>query len=97
MEAFSFAKYFGDINILADLQFMPGDKPYLDRPSATRTEGLAALPRLQCATNRPSSEDRDRCPQGDGVRLQHGRGPGSLLRNRPLSTQRSEGCPDRRR
>jgi heterodisulfide reductase subunit D len=34
MEAFSFAKYFGEINILADLQFMPGEKPYLDRPSA---------------------------------------------------------------
>ena len=34
MEVFSFAKYFGEINILADLQFMPGDKPYIDRPSA---------------------------------------------------------------
>jgi heterodisulfide reductase subunit D len=34
MEAFSFAKYFGEINILADLQSMPGEKPYIDRPSA---------------------------------------------------------------
>jgi Fe-S oxidoreductase len=34
METFSFAKYFGEINILADLQFMPGEKPYIDRPSA---------------------------------------------------------------
>jgi len=24
MEAFSFAKYFGEINILTDLRFMPG-------------------------------------------------------------------------
>jgi hypothetical protein len=34
MEAFSFAKYFSEIKMLADLQFMPGDKPYLERPSA---------------------------------------------------------------
>jgi Fe-S oxidoreductase len=34
METFSFAKYFGEINILADLQSMPGEKPYIDRPSA---------------------------------------------------------------
>jgi len=34
METFSFAKYFGEINILADLQVMPGEKPYIDRPSA---------------------------------------------------------------
>jgi Fe-S oxidoreductase len=34
METFSFGKYFGEINILADLQFMPGEKPYIDRPSA---------------------------------------------------------------
>jgi len=34
VETFSFAKYFGEINILADLQFMPGEKPYIDRPSA---------------------------------------------------------------
>ena len=33
METFSFGKYFGEINILADLQFMPGEKPYIDRPS----------------------------------------------------------------
>ena len=33
MATFSFAKYFGEINMLADLQFMPGDKPYIDRPS----------------------------------------------------------------
>lgn len=33
MSDFSFAKYFGDINILADMQFMPGEKPYIDRPS----------------------------------------------------------------
>jgi hypothetical protein len=38
MDAFSFANYFGEINILADLQFMPGDKPYLDRPSAAPEE-----------------------------------------------------------
>lgn len=31
---FSFAKYFGEINILADLQFVPGEKPYFDRPPA---------------------------------------------------------------
>jgi heterodisulfide reductase subunit D len=35
MTHFSFAKYFGEINILADLQFMPGERPYIDRPSAT--------------------------------------------------------------
>ena len=34
MGNFSFSKYFGDINMLADLQFMPGEKPYIDRPSA---------------------------------------------------------------
>ena len=34
MAGFSFAKYFGDINLLADLQFMPGEKPFIDRPSA---------------------------------------------------------------
>ena len=34
MEPFSFAKYFGEVNVLADLQFMPGEKPYTDRPSA---------------------------------------------------------------
>lgn len=34
MGNFSFAKYFGDINMLADLQFMPGEKPFIDRPSA---------------------------------------------------------------
>jgi len=34
MEDFSFAKYFGEINTLADLQFMPGEKPFIDRPSA---------------------------------------------------------------
>jgi Fe-S oxidoreductase len=34
VETFSFAKYFGEINTLADLQFMPGEKPYIDRPSA---------------------------------------------------------------
>jgi heterodisulfide reductase subunit D len=34
MENFSFAKYFGEINTLADLQFMPGEKRYIDRPSA---------------------------------------------------------------
>ncbi len=34
MTEFSFAKYFGEINILTDLQFMPGEKPYIDRPSA---------------------------------------------------------------
>jgi Fe-S oxidoreductase len=27
-----FAQYFGDINVLAALQFRPGDKPYADRP-----------------------------------------------------------------
>ena len=34
MSNFPFASYFGDINVLADLQFMPGEKPYIDRPSA---------------------------------------------------------------
>src|SRR5262245_1737030 len=34
MEKFPFADYFGEINTLADLQFMPGEKPYVDRPSA---------------------------------------------------------------
>jgi heterodisulfide reductase subunit D len=34
MEPFSFAKHFGEIGILADLQFMPGEKPYIDRPSS---------------------------------------------------------------
>jgi hypothetical protein len=29
METFSFAKYFGEINILANLQFMPGEQPYI--------------------------------------------------------------------
>ena len=33
MAGFSFAKYFGDINLLADLQFLPGEKPFIDRPS----------------------------------------------------------------
>jgi hypothetical protein len=35
MESFSFANYFGEINMLADLQFMPGEKPFIDRPSAS--------------------------------------------------------------
>ena len=34
MAGFSYAKYFGDINLLADLQFMPGEKAFIDRPSA---------------------------------------------------------------
>jgi heterodisulfide reductase subunit D len=34
MESFSFAEYFAEINTLADLQFMPGEKPYIDRPAA---------------------------------------------------------------
>src|ERR1700732_3650624 len=34
MKNFSFATYFGEINILANLQFMPGGKPYIDRASA---------------------------------------------------------------
>ena len=33
METFSFGRYFAEINTLADLQFMPGEKPYIDRPS----------------------------------------------------------------
>jgi Fe-S oxidoreductase len=31
---FPFAQYFGDINVLAALQFKPGEKPYADRPPA---------------------------------------------------------------
>ena len=34
MKTFSFGRYFAEINVLADLQFMPGEKPYIDRPSA---------------------------------------------------------------
>ena len=34
MAGFSFAQYFAEINTLADLQFMPGEKPYIDKPSA---------------------------------------------------------------
>ncbi|HUC65330.1 MAG TPA: (Fe-S)-binding protein [Stellaceae bacterium] len=34
MTGFPFAEYFGEINTLADLQFMPGEKPYIDRPAA---------------------------------------------------------------
>jgi len=34
MENFSFGRYFAEINTLAELQFMPGEKPYIDRPSA---------------------------------------------------------------
>jgi hypothetical protein len=34
MGDFSFANYFADINLLADLQFMPGEKPIIDRPPA---------------------------------------------------------------
>jgi heterodisulfide reductase subunit D len=34
MAGFPFAEYFGEINTLADLQFMPGEKRYIDRPSA---------------------------------------------------------------
>lgn len=30
--AFPFGEYFGEVRILADLQFRPGEKPYLDRP-----------------------------------------------------------------
>jgi hypothetical protein len=30
MGSFSFSRYLGGINILADLQFMPGEKPYID-------------------------------------------------------------------
>jgi hypothetical protein len=31
---FPFAKYFGEVNILAALQFLPDEKPYFDRPPA---------------------------------------------------------------
>ena len=34
MERYAFGSYFAEINTLADLQFMPGEKPYIDRPSA---------------------------------------------------------------
>ncbi|HUN45093.1 MAG TPA: heterodisulfide reductase-related iron-sulfur binding cluster [Stellaceae bacterium] len=34
MEPFSFAKYFGEVNVLADLQSMPDGRPYIDRPAA---------------------------------------------------------------
>ncbi len=30
-DKFPFARYFGEVNILADLQFPPGEKPYVDR------------------------------------------------------------------
>jgi hypothetical protein len=36
MEGFSFAEYFAEINTLADLQFLPGEKPYIDSPAAGR-------------------------------------------------------------
>jgi len=48
MAAFSFAKYFGEINVLADLQFMPGEKPYIDRPSAGAPEPKDLLLYLGC-------------------------------------------------
>ena len=35
MKTFSIGRYFAEINTLANLQFMPGEKPYIDRPSAT--------------------------------------------------------------
>ena len=34
MKAFSIGRYFAEINTLTNLQFMPGEKPYIDRPSA---------------------------------------------------------------
>ena len=45
METFSFGSYFAEINTLADLQFMPGEKPYIDRPSAP-TERKERWPRF---------------------------------------------------
>jgi len=48
METFSFAKYFGEINLLADLQFMPGERPYIDRPSAAPEQGKDLLLYLGC-------------------------------------------------
>jgi hypothetical protein len=55
MEKFSFAEYFGEINALADLQFMPGEKPYVDRPSASpEPKELMLLSRLQRAQDRAS-------------------------------------------
>ena len=47
METFSFAKYFAEINTLADLQFMPGEKPFIDRPS-TPVEAKEMLLYLGC-------------------------------------------------
>jgi heterodisulfide reductase subunit D len=34
MKRYAFGSYFAEINTMADLQFMPGEKPYIDRPSA---------------------------------------------------------------
>jgi heterodisulfide reductase subunit D len=34
MPGFPFAEYFGEINTLADLQFAPGERPFIDRPAA---------------------------------------------------------------
>ena len=34
MAGFPFAEYFSEINTLADLQFMPGERQFIDRPSA---------------------------------------------------------------
>jgi hypothetical protein len=47
VENFSFAEYFGEINTLADLQFMPGEKPFIDRPS-TPVEAKEMLLYLGC-------------------------------------------------
>ena len=47
METFSFGSYFAEINTLADLQFMPGEKPYINRPSAP-TERKDLLLYLGC-------------------------------------------------
>jgi len=48
MSTFPFAKYFGEINVLADLQFMPGEKPYIDRPGAATPEPKDLLLYLGC-------------------------------------------------
>jgi len=48
MGPFPFAKYFGEINLLADLQFMPGDKPYIDRPSVGAAAQKELLLYLGC-------------------------------------------------
>ena len=94
MAGFSFAKYFGDINLLADLQFLPGEKPFIDRPS-TAHEPKDLLLYLGCNILRTAHLARTviLVLKAIGIRLQHRWRTGPLLRDRTPQSGRQRRLP----